>query len=340
MNKKSFFRLSLILLLILICFYLLLKPYYDFSTKVINVSPAAIIFGNKELKSTHNQTNILILGISGPGHDGPDLSDSIIVASIDFNRKQLNTISIPRDIWSDTLKDKINSAYAYGAVKQTTGGLVLSKAEVAAIVGIPIHYAVVIDFSEFEKLIDYLGGITINIENSFTDKLFPISGKEADECNNDPEYKCRYETVSFVKGLNHLNGKTALKYVRSRNGNNNEGNDFARSSRQQKVINAIKEKIISFIYYPDVGRLTKLYRNIDRLLIRDIPNQSLAILAKKMIISKNYLANQISLPEDLFIVPEYSDYDGKYVLIPKSGNFDALKTYIECRTKQSNCKIE
>ena len=59
------------------------------------------------------------------------------------------------DIWSDTLQDKINTAYAYGEAKKTGGGLTLAKAELSNIIGQPVQYAAVIDFSKFETLIDF-----------------------------------------------------------------------------------------------------------------------------------------------------------------------------------------
>ena len=95
-------------------------------------------------------------------------------------------------------------------------GFILSKAEVENIIGQPIHYAIVVDFDQFEAVINFLGGVDVIVENSFIDKEFPIAGRENNLCNSDPDYKCRYETISFTKGLTHMNGQTALKFVRSR----------------------------------------------------------------------------------------------------------------------------
>ena len=95
-------------------------------------------------------------------------------------------------------------------------------------------------------MIDFIGGVEVNVENSFIDKEFPITGKENDLCNNDLEYKCRYKIISFTKGVSSMDGQTALNFVRSRHAEGSEGTDFAREKRQQKVIEAIKNKLISF----------------------------------------------------------------------------------------------
>src|SRR3989338_3241310 len=144
-------------------------PYWQFLTKTLKISPFKSLFLLDSLKTYDNNVTILVLGIAGGNHDGATLSDSIIVANYNLKTHKLITISIPRDIWSDTLQDKINSAYAYGEAKQKNGGLKLAKAKVAGIIGMPISYGIVISFDRFQKLIDYLGGVDVTVERSFTD---------------------------------------------------------------------------------------------------------------------------------------------------------------------------
>jgi LCP family protein required for cell wall assembly len=279
------------------------------------------------------------LGIAGENHDGPNLSDSIIVANYDIKNNQMTTVSIPRDIWSDTLKDKINSAYAYGEAKQKGGGLKLAKAEVSAIIGQPIQYAAVIDFDKFKTLIDYLGGLDVEVSRSFTDKEFPIAGKENNLCNGDPEYRCRYETISFSKGLTHMDGETALKYVRSRHAQDSEGSDFARGQRQQEVIKALKNKVVDIVKTGRLNEISGLYQELNKLIGRDITNQQVAIVAKNIFLKKDFQQKQISLTDDFFIVPQYYLYDGKYVLIPESGDFETIHEYINCHIEnKKNCE--
>lgn len=329
-SRKTVILLSLGVLFFLFIFFVV-GPYYHFITKTLNISPLTTVFPGNTLKKVDNQVGILILGIPGGTHDGPNLSDSITVANYNFDTNTLTTIGVPRDIWSSTLQDKINSAYAFGEAKQEGGGgIKLAKAEVSAIVGIPIQYAVVINFNKFKELIDYLGGIDVTVQHSFVDHEFPIEGKENDECGGDPDFKCRYETVSFEQGKTHMNGETALKFVRSRHAVGDQGTDFARSQRQQVVLSSLKEKIIGLIKGHDIDKLSQLYKEGNALLVRDITNQQLAIIGKNIVLKKHFAQKNISLSEDIFEVPDYSLYEGRYVLIPTNNDYDALHSYITC----------
>src|SRR3990167_9409715 len=228
------------------------------------------------LESDNGRVNVLLLGIGGKGHEGPDLTDTIILASVDKGAKDVVLIAIPRDLWVPNLSAKINSAYAHGQEKQNGKGLDLAKETVSTLLGIPVHYAFRIDFNGFIEAVDLVGGLDVEVENSFVDPKYPISGKEDDLCGltietqekdgvfeqvvkdatgsaiplsaindeNDP-FTCRYEELSFTKGLRHMDGAVALKFVRSRHGTGGEGSDFARSARQQKVILAFRQKVLS-----------------------------------------------------------------------------------------------
>ncbi len=319
----------------------LIYPYYSFMTRTIKVSLLKTLFSIDSIRTYNNHVNILFLGIAGANRDGPNLSDSIVVLSFNIKSNNLTTISVPRDAWSETLHDKINSAYAYGEAKKRGAGFILAKAELESIIGQPIHYAAAVDFDQFEELINFLDGVNINVENSFIDKGFPIAGLENDLCNKDPDYKCRYETISFTKGLTHMNGGTALKFVRSRHAKGMEGSDFAREKRQQKVIEAIKNKLIILVKKPDLKNYQKLYNLIDRLVKRDINNQQIAIILKNIILKRNFKQEKIILSEDFFFNPEINPekYDGKWVLIPKNNNIQFVHDYISCRlNEKTNCE--
>lgn len=336
-------KITVIIIIVLTILFILVRPYYLFLTQTLNISPLKVLFSGDILKTFDNQVNILILGIAGGEYDGPNLSDSIITANYNFKTNQLTTISLPRDIWSATLKDKINSAYAYGEAKQIGGGFKLAKAEIGSVVNLPIQYTILIDFDEFQKVIDDLNGLDIDVENSFVDKEYPIAGREDDLCGGaDPDYSCRYETVSFKKGLQHMNGEIALKYVRSRHAVGQEGTDFARNKRQQRVIESIKNKLFIEVKKHDLKKLTQLYQSIDKLLKRDISNQQLAIIAKNILFSRGYKQTAAALSEDLFYVPQYSKYNGHYVLMPLNDNFSLIHDFVKCslNTNSSLCNIK
>jgi LCP family protein required for cell wall assembly len=339
MSLKS--KLVIAASIILIVSLILFRPYYIFVTQTLHVSPIKTLLSLDGLKSYNNRVNILFLGIAGADREGPNLSDSIVVISYDLKSNHLLTISIPRDIWSDALRDKINSAYAYGEAKKKGAGFILAKAEVQAIIGQPIHYGAAINFDQFEELIDFLGGVEVNVENSFTDKEFPIAGKENDLCNDDPEYKCRYKTISFTKGVTLMDGQTALNFVRSRNAIGSEGNDFAREKRQQKVIEAIKNELITFAKKNNISQYKKLYELADKLVKRDIDNQQLAIIFKNIVFKKNFKQEKIVLSDGFFINPEtdLNRYDYRWVLIPINDDIEIVHKYIECiLTQKTNCE--
>jgi LCP family protein required for cell wall assembly len=327
--KKKRVSLSLILASVCIVLLLLIAPYYHFATKVLKVSPLRSLFGYGDLKMIDEKVNILVLGIPGGSHDGPTLSDSITVMNYDTKTNIVKAIGIPRDVWSSTLQDKINSAYAYGEAKKDGGGLRLSKAEVGAILGEPIQYAVVINFNEFTNLIDVLGGVDVQVEKSFKDTEFPIEGKENDECGGDPEFKCRYKTVSFTKGLTHMNGEKALTFVRSRHAQGGEGSDFSRNKRQQLVMGAIKERITKLVLSFNLEKLETFYLGVNSLIQRDITNQQIVFLLRNMVLLRNFKQSATALPEELFKVPNYEDYEGKYVLVPEDASFSAVHSYVQ-----------
>ena len=282
--------------------------------------------GEAMVNSTDGRVNILLLGIGGGTHEGPDLTDTIIVLSFHLTKKTLSLISIPRDIWSDSLKDRINSAYHYGEAKKKDGGLTLSSIIIEDIVGIPIHYAMVIDFSQFETLIDYIGGIDIVVPTAFTDTEYPIEGKENDECGGDPTYACRYQTLVFEKGLQHMDGKRALMYVRSRHAEGGDGNDFARSRRQQDVIVAVKTKILSLEpwYHPDMS--VHLFQSFDKATKTNLTVGQLLALGKLGMGVKPEDIQKISI--DPYLEVALVDKYQRYALDPIE-DFEQIRAFIQ-----------
>lgn len=334
-------KIVLVILFIATVLFLIIRPYWSFVNNTLHVSIFKTLISRDSLKTYDNQVNILLLGISGGDHDGPNLSDSNIVLNYNFETNRLTTISIPRDLWSPTLEDKINSAYAYGEAKKPgKGGFILAKAEIEAVIGLPIQYAAVIDFQQFKELIDFLGGVEVEVEIPFTDKKFPITGKENDECNGDKTYGCRYETISFKKGVMLMDGETALKFARSRNAEGDEGTDFAREKRQQKVIEAAKNKLVGLVKKPNLKTYREIYQIMDKLVKRDMTNQQAAIVAKNVVIKGDFKQEKILLGEDFFINPPLGDsrYNGLWVLVPKDENYSAIHQYISSKLKYKSEK--
>lgn len=283
------------------------------------LTPGAIlrlVFDNGvKLKTTDGRTNILILGIGGGSHEGADLTDTMMMLSVDNQKPSLAMFSIPRDIWSETLKDKINSAYHYGEEKQKGGGFILTKAIIEDVVGVPIHYAFMIDFSGFKDVIDLVGGVKVNIPIAFTDPEFPIAGRENDLCGGDPKFACRYEPLHFDAGPQLMNGELALKYVRSRHAEGDEGSDFARNRRQQDVLVALKVKLTDPGVWFSKRPLT-LYHALDDATDTDMNIGELLTVIKLLIRVPADHIKKISL-DQLFVNPPLWLYGGRYILTPK-----------------------
>lgn len=283
--------------------------------------------------------NILILGKAGEGYDSPDLTDSLTVASIDANKAKIYLFSVPRDIWIDSLKTKINSLYYYGNKKGEGGGLILAKNVTSDLTGIPVQYSLAIDFNGFKKIIDTVGGIEVDVKNGFSDEKYPIAGKENDECGGDPAFSCRYEKITFEKGMVHMDGETALKYSRSRHAEGDEGDDFARSARQQEVLIALKEKLLSKEVLLSPKLLKELFETTNSAVERDFDDTTAVVITRYLYESKNNITH-FGLDDELFdIVTKNPKYDNLYVLIPKGENWEEVEKNIKCKLEITGCSV-
>lgn len=312
--------------------------------------------------------NILILGIGGGKHEGPELTDTIIFASINPAKNQASLISIPRDLWVPDIKGKINKAYSIGQEKNNQG-LLLSRAVVEKITGENIDYSVVIDFSGFVKLIDHLGGIDVEVARTLDDYSYPIEGREDDACGHTDEeiealseriatssaimfeeFSCRYKHLHVEAGKQHMNGQEALEFSRSRHGINGEGTDFSRSRRQQEVINAIKAKTLTLGIILNPLKVVGIFN-----ILKDNINTDIQIAEFDDFINlgqKMQDANINSFVIDfgdsennrfgLLTEPVPSaDKQFQSILIPRvgDGNFSEIKDFVNCIVDGFLCEI-
>jgi LCP family protein required for cell wall assembly len=281
-----------------------------------------------KIKSIDSRVNIIILGKSGPGHAGADLTDTIMLASVSLSRPSVVLISIPRDIWIPEIRAKINTAYYWGNQKEPNGGLIMAKSEAEEVVGEPVQYGIVVDFEGFKKIIDTLGGVDVAVERSFTDSKYPIPGRENDTCGEDKEFKCRYETVTFTQGVNHMDGETALKFVRSRNAPGDEGTDLARAARQEKVISATKDKFFTPQALVDIKKNMAIFNILQESVETDINADAATILGRRILEAKNKINSSV-IPESLLENPPISArYDYQYVFIPKGGAWKGVHDWV------------
>ncbi len=354
-------------LFIVIVFVLLL-----FFGKLISLglkySPVALqLLFNKSisLNKTDDHINILLLGTGGGTHDGPNLTDTIMFVSIDQQKNTATLISIPRDLWIPDLNGKINTAYAIGEGKQAGGGLILAKAAVSKVIHQQINYGVRVDFDGFVKIIDSLGGIDITVDNTFDDYQYPIEEERENLCGHTLDeataqiatlsaqvvFPCRYEHVHFEKGLEHMDGKRALIFVRSRYAVGEEGTDFARSRRQAKVLAAVRSKVFSLQTFLNPTKIVDMYTILHQSIDTDIKQDEIddfIRLAQKMKAAtiKNFVidygdehTNRLGL---LINPPITEDYGNEWVLVPRigSGDFSEIQSYVSCVLVQDNCNVK
>lgn len=306
--------------------------------------------------------NIAIFGIAGGSHDGPDLTDTIILANVNLKQNKVHMFSIPRDLWVDTEKDKINSIYA--KAQENNDGISALKDAMFTITNQKIDYVVVLDFEGFTKLVDHLGGITVDVAKSFQDPEYPITGKEEDPCGKPEEelealatlssqleaFPCRYKTISFTQGATEMDGQTALEFVRSRHGTGGEGSDFARSRRQQLVIQAIKDKAFSLGIILNPVKLIGMYNILKENINTDIEVEKVddfIKLAQKLQKGQinNYVIDEGNSTEERFGLlvnpPITEEYRYKWVLAPRigAGDYSEIHDYIDCHIQDRECNV-
>lgn len=220
-----------------------------------------IIHGDFLTKKKEWTMNILIAGIWWRGHEGSDLTDSIMLASLNGDEKRITLLSIPRDLYVSYPEDRgagrINSLYELGKMNKV--GIKYLADKVSELTGQPIDHYIVIDFSGFKKIVDILGGIEIDVPEDLTDTEYP-----------DENYG--YETVHFQKWLQVMGGDRALKYARSRHSTS----DFDRSIRQQLLIKAMKEKLFTAGTITNPAALSQILSAVTDHLDSDLSLASMA----------------------------------------------------------------
>jgi LCP family protein required for cell wall assembly len=283
----------------------------------------------QKLKGEDNdRINILLLGIGGKNHDGAFLTDTILLTSIQPSAKNVAMVSIPRDLtvpiegmgWR-----KVNNIDAY-AESQTTGsgGLAASQA-IGDLLNVPVDYYVRVDFDGFKKIIDDLGGITVNVKNTLDDYAYPVLGMEDAE-----PYSSRYEHLHIDVGMQQMDGELALKYARSRHGLGVEGSDFARSRRQQKVIQAVKDKMSSVNFILNPSKISSVYNDLADHISTNLKIWEMFRLWTMLKdVKEENITNKVLDNSPSGLLVDGRGLDGAYILTPKSGDFSEVQYLVQ-----------
>ncbi|HLH73376.1 MAG TPA: LCP family protein [Chloroflexota bacterium] len=267
----------------------------------------------------------LLMGYGGGSHPGGYLTDSMMVVIVDPSRKTLTLLSLPRDAWvplafntGDVVYNKLNTAYAFAKdptlysdrLAQYTGDQgagTFATDTVSRLLGIPVKNYLTLDFQGFRDMIDAVGGIDVNVPDSFAAK-YPI--------NDDPNINAGWTTVRFTAGLQHMDGERAIEYARAREAIENmaEGSDFARSRRQRLIMEAFKNRLLQpggLIHLPQL--LAIAARHVDT-------NYSLpaaSSLAQLVTDWKSVTIYQTALTDSNYL-EDATGPDGTYTVVPNT----------------------
>jgi LCP family protein required for cell wall assembly len=258
--------------------------------------------------------NILLIGIDGfnDNYYRAARSDSIILVGVNFAAKTAQMLSVPRDLWvqlpnlPQVPEARINTAYHYAEFYGLPGG---GPAEMTAVIantfGLRVDRYVVINFSAFEQGVDAIGGIDLNLPAPIHDGSYPLrdgSGTIA---------------IDFPAGPVHMDGVTALIYARLRH----DSNDFQRMRRQQQVLFAVRNKLLSPRTLPQLPALAQVLFSSART---DLSFEDIALLGcvapqvSSEAIQSWVIDSRMTTPTKLA--------DGAQVLLP---NLDAILPILE-----------
>lgn len=256
-----------------------------------------------------NRIDILILGIRGEGDpNGGLLSDTMMVLSIETEKKEVALISVPRDIYVHVPVveewTKINAAYALGeSLEGAGGGLVLAKLAVQEVLGINIDHVISIDFRAFLDTIDLLGGINVDVAK-------PL--RETQQWGGLDFY--------VPAGTQYMDGETALFYVRARFSTS----DFDRARRQQEVVVATRDKALSMGFLGNPAKIAGMLNILGRHVRTDISGEDFRNLWKH--IRPLAEAEPKRLILDTTELLYATSIDGAYVLLPEGETFEIIRT--------------
>ena len=233
--------IGFILLLVLFCVWAV-AGYLSLSSGADKANQRLDGNAKQALSSTHglmlsNTSNILVLGTDHANtaeRQGISHSDSIMIVHTDPSRHRIVYLSIPRDLRINVPGhgyDRVNVAFQIG-------GAALAIKTVADYTGLPINHVIVVDFGQFQELIDALGGVDINVPKPIFSYPFGCPFTAA-RCASWQGYR-------FAKGVQHMNGHRALVYSRIRENRLDPGEtDVTRVARQQQVVQAVLSKMTS-----------------------------------------------------------------------------------------------
>ncbi len=329
-NRSKKFKAFVIILVILIGLggFLGARIYSFFnsvfSRNVGNESSAALSDNPDPAKFNtegDGRFNILLLGRGGAENEAPDLTDTIVIASIDIQNQTASLLSIPRDTWVNVNGDtmKINAAYSLSKQQATYKGKSKEDAENAGIstaisavrnvAGVPIHKYVLSDYKAFRDVVNALGGVDVNLPSPIIDG---------------------FTGWTFKAGPQTMNGDRALEYARTRQGS--ARGDFDRNENQRKLLIAIRQKAMSTGIIANPVKLNNLASAVQKNIRTDLSIDEARTLFNKTkgLSDSNIKSLDLAKPDDPLITT--GNIGGQSIVRPVAGLFDYSKIRSYSRT--------
>ncbi len=242
------------------------------SKKVIDVSSASV--GTPLQQDEQGRINVLLAGFAGEGTMWWLLTDSMMLVSHNPKEHITSFVSVPRDMYVNygtgmgvgKLNGLLRKHYlSHDGEREQKLDYAANqlKAKFSEIMGVDIQYYALVDFDNFVTMIDTLQGVEINAPERLYDTEFP-----------DDQFK-GYITLDIPAGVQTLDGKTALRYARSRK----SSSDFARSARQHLVLTAIVDRIASQLTLTNIWQMRTLYAQFRAMVHTNMTVQEMISLA-------------------------------------------------------------
>ena len=274
------------------------------------------------------RVNVLLLGRGGDGHEAPDLTDTIMLASIDPVNHTAELLSIPRDLWvsiPNAGSMKLNAAYETGKykylhkmdssskdAKAIQAGFSLADQTVEQVIGVPIHYNMMFDFQAFRQAVETVGGIDVNVPEQLYDPTM------AWENHGNP--------VLAKAGLQHFDGVHALIYARSRE----TSSDFARGQRQRSLLLALKDKSVTLGTLSNPTKISGLIKAFGNNVQTDftLSDASRMYGIFKQINNSGVQSLDLNTPPHQLVTT--GNINGQSVVMPKAGlsQYNDIQSYV------------
>jgi LCP family protein required for cell wall assembly len=289
------------------------------------------------------RVTFLLIGYGGSGHEGPYLTDALVVASYEPASGGLALFNVPRDLWVQAPAAngrlgpfrKVNEVFGLGLGPAGPAGRPVSPAEhdqaawltagvVEQVLGLPIDGWISGDFMAVRQVVDGLGGVTVDVETAFDDYTYPR--------HDNPAVDAGVMHVHFDAGPQTLTGERALQYARSRHAVQ-DGTDFGRARRQQRLLLSLKDQLLTPATLPRIFMLMDAVQGHLRTSLSLDEARGLLLYGRDLAAPVRPLPTVI----DTALLRGAVADNGASILVPRAGagNYREIRRFVQTRLQQA-----